>query len=86
MASLKTSPTQLPVDTSNTPCTMAAALTTNTAAEPGRGFIISANLAVQIYFADDPTTAITLTLLGGVVYPFAVYKAVFGSGSAHNLY
>lgn len=59
--------------------------TTNTVAAT-RGIIISADLEVVVYFADAPTTGITLTLLGGLVYPFEVTAVTFASGTCHALY
>jgi len=52
-----------------------------------RGIIFSAaETDAELYFADAPTTAITMTLLAGLVYPFSVVAVKFSSGSCHALY
>jgi hypothetical protein len=53
---------------------------------PTRGIIISADLAVDCYFADEPSTKRVMTLLGGLVYPFEVIAVKFDSGTCHALY
>jgi hypothetical protein len=59
--------------------------TTNTI-DPCRGIIVSADIAVAAYFADAPSTAITLTLKGGLIYPFSVTAVTFASGTCHAIY
>jgi len=59
--------------------------TTNTVSAT-RGIILSADLGVALYFTDAPTTAITMTLKGGLVYPFSVTAVTFASGTCHAIY
>jgi len=60
--------------------------TTNTVS-PTRGVIITpSDLEVALYFTDAPTTAITLTLKAGQVYPFSVTAVTFASGTCHAIY
>jgi hypothetical protein len=52
-----------------------------------RGIIFSAaETAAVLYFTDAPTTAITMSLLAGLVYPFSVVAVKFAAGTCHALY
>jgi hypothetical protein len=89
MANIKHSPTILTTNVSTTPATMIFELTSTTPTAAGRGFMVSADGDYDCYFADDTASDPThesLTLKGGLVYPFAIVRCDFAAGKAYNLY
>jgi len=79
---IKTAASYIDADKSNTPATSALNVTNQTSIDACRAVTASTSASYVLYFTDAPSTAITIYLLAGVLYPFSIVKATAVGGGA----
>ena len=79
---IKTAASYIDADKSNTPATSALNVTNQASIDACRAVSVSTSASYVLYFTDAPSTAITIYLLAGVLYPFSIVKATAVGGGA----
>lgn len=79
---IKTASSYIDADKSNTPATLALNVTNQTGIDACRAVIVNTSASYVIYFTDAPSTAITMYMLAGILYPYSIVKATAVGGGA----